>query len=103
MAFRARTSQVLGCLPIVEDCACCERFLTSATKGTAIFNAAFRMGVAQSHVRRDAQHEGGTAIGEAFPVAPDLLAYAELRYRGTEQALEAAELLLPKVLGDATH
>lgn len=38
-----------------------------------------------------------------FPVAPDLLAYAELRYRGTEQALEAAELLLPRILDDATH
>jgi len=38
-----------------------------------------------------------------FPVAPDLLAYAELRYRGTEQALEGAELLLPKVLHDAAH
>ena len=38
-----------------------------------------------------------------LPVAPDLLAYAELRYRGTGQALEAAELLLPKVLDDATH
>jgi hypothetical protein len=38
-----------------------------------------------------------------LPVAPDLLAYAELRYRGTEQALEAAELLLPRVLDDATH
>lgn len=37
------------------------------------------------------------------PVAPDLLAYAELRYRGTQQALEAAELLLPTVLGNATH
>jgi hypothetical protein len=36
-----------------------------------------------------------------FPVAPDLLAYAELRYRGTEQALEAAELLLPRVLDHA--
>jgi hypothetical protein len=34
------------------------------------------------------------------PVAPDLLAYAELRYRGTEQALEAAEILLPMVTGD---
>ena len=44
-----------------------------------------------------------TAVDQAFPVAPDLLAYAELRYRGTGQALEAAELLLPKVLGDATH
>jgi len=44
-----------------------------------------------------------TAVGEDLPVAPDLLAYAELRYRGTGQALEAAELLLPKVLGDATH
>ena len=33
-----------------------------------------------------------------FPIAPDLLAYAELQYRGTEQALEAAELLLPRIL-----
>jgi hypothetical protein len=41
-----------------------------------------------------------TAPGE-LPLAPDLLAYAELRYRGTGQALEAAELLLPKVTGDA--
>ena len=38
-----------------------------------------------------------------LPVAPDLLTYAELRYRGTGQALEAAELLLPRVLDDATH
>ena len=38
-----------------------------------------------------------------FPVAPGLLAYAELRYRGTGQALEAAELLLPKVLDDAAR
>jgi hypothetical protein len=37
------------------------------------------------------------------PVAADLLAYAELRNRGTGQALEAAELLLPKVLDNATH
>ncbi len=39
--------------------------------------------------------------GDALPIAPDILAYAELRYRGTGQALEAAELLLPKALGDA--
>lgn len=38
-----------------------------------------------------------------MPIAPDLLAYAELRYRGTGQALEAAEQILPKVLDDATH
>lgn len=43
-----------------------------------------------------------TATAGGVPTAPDLLAYAELRYRGTAQALEAAELLLPKVLGDAT-
>lgn len=43
-----------------------------------------------------------TAVGGGIPVAPDLLAYAELRYRGTGQALEAAEMLLPRVLGDAT-
>jgi hypothetical protein len=36
----------------------------------------------------------------ALPVAPDLLAYAELRYRGTSQALEAAELLLASVVGN---
>jgi hypothetical protein len=39
------------------------------------------------------------AAGEPVPAAPDLLLYAELRYRGTGQALEAAELLLPKVIG----
>ena len=36
-----------------------------------------------------------------LPVAPRLLAYAELRYRGTGQAQEAAELFLPEVLDDA--
>lgn len=41
--------------------------------------------------------EAGAA---ALPVAPDLLAYAELRYRGTSQALEAAELLLQSVVGN---
>jgi hypothetical protein len=40
---------------------------------------------------------------EQPPVAPDLLAYAELRYRGTGQALEAAEMLLPAVIGDETR
>ena len=42
-------------------------------------------------------------IDDKLPVAPGLLAYAELRYRGTGQALEAAELLLPKVLDDAAR
>jgi len=42
-------------------------------------------------------------MDEGLPVAPDLLAYAELRYRGTGQALEAAELLLPRVFDDAAH
>jgi hypothetical protein len=42
------------------------------------------------------------ADGDVIPTTPDLLAYAELRYRGTGQALEAAALLLPTVLGDAT-
>jgi hypothetical protein len=50
---------------------------------------------------------GPLAIPEApqdgLPVAPALLAYAELKYRGTGQALEAAELLLPKVLDDAAN
>jgi hypothetical protein len=36
-----------------------------------------------------------------IPTAPLLLQYAELRYRGTEQAGEAADLLLPKLLEHA--
>jgi hypothetical protein len=43
------------------------------------------------------------AADDGLPVAPDLLAYAELRYRGTAQALEAADLLLPRVLDDGAH
>ncbi len=43
------------------------------------------------------------ATDDGLPVAPGLLAYAELRYRGTGQALEAAELILPKVLDSAPH
>ena len=43
------------------------------------------------------------AANDDVPVAPDLLTYAELRYRGTEQALEAANLLLPMVLNDGAH
>lgn len=35
---------------------------------------------------------------DGLRITPDLLAYAELRYRGTQQALEAADLLLPTVL-----
>jgi len=38
-----------------------------------------------------------------FPIAPNRLACAELRYRGTGQAREAAELLLPRVLEPATN
>ena len=41
-------------------------------------------------------------IVDNLPVAPGLLAYAELRYRGTGQAVEAAELLLPNVPDDAS-
>ena len=41
--------------------------------------------------------------GDDPPVAPGLLAYAELRYRGTGQALEAAELFLPEILDDAAR
>jgi hypothetical protein len=37
---------------------------------------------------------------DRLPVAPDLLAYAELRYRGTGQAIEAAEMFLPRLLDD---
>ena len=65
-------------------------------------------------VAQPADHEGNVLVIEppgplampaahatGVPIAPNLLAYAELRYRGTQQALEAAELLLPKVLADA--
>ncbi len=43
------------------------------------------------------------AVPDGVPMAPDLLACAELRYRGTEQAREAADLLLPVVLNDGAH
>jgi len=42
-------------------------------------------------------------VAGALPTAPDLLAYAELRYRNTDQALEAAELLLPNIVGHGAH
>lgn len=38
-------------------------------------------------------------VEDGIPVAPGLLVYAELRYRGDAQALEAAEILLPKLTG----
>jgi len=38
---------------------------------------------------------------EGIPVAPALLIYAELRYRGTERAAEGAEMLLPAVIAGA--
>jgi hypothetical protein len=41
------------------------------------------------------------AARNTIPVAPELLAYAELTYLGTAQALEAAEMLLPAVLDHA--
>jgi hypothetical protein len=41
--------------------------------------------------------------GDGPPVAPDLMAYAELRYRGTTQALEAAEMLLPTAVADGAY
>ncbi len=43
------------------------------------------------------------ALNDGVPLAPDLLAYAELRYRGTEQAREAADMLLPMVLNNGAH
>jgi hypothetical protein len=39
-------------------------------------------------------------VEKRLPLAPELLAYAELRYRGTAQALEAADMLLPALVGD---
>lgn len=45
----------------------------------------------------------GEGVEDRLPVAPDLLTYAELRYRGTGQAIEAAEIFLPRVLDDGTH
>jgi hypothetical protein len=41
--------------------------------------------------------------GDLLPVTPALMAYAELRYRGTAQALEAAEILLPTVMDSGQH
>ena len=45
---------------------------------------------------------GGAALpAQAPPVAPLLLVYAEFRLRRTDQANEAADLLLPELLADA--
>ncbi len=44
----------------------------------------------------------GDANRPEAPMAPLLLAYAELRYRNNDQANEAAELLLPRVIERAT-
>ncbi len=43
------------------------------------------------------------ALDAVAPVAPDLLTYAELRYRATGQAHEAADRLLERVLADAEN
>jgi hypothetical protein len=40
-------------------------------------------------------------VVNGVPMAPLLLVYAELRYQGTDQALEAAEMLLPRVIEHA--
>ena len=40
-------------------------------------------------------------VVNGVPLAPVLLVYAELRYQGTDQALEAAEMLLPRVIENA--
>jgi len=52
----------------------------------------------------------GTSVRRSAPsgrrralIAPDLLAYAELRSRKTGQALEPAELLLPNIVGHGAH
>jgi hypothetical protein len=42
-------------------------------------------------------------VERRIPIAPELLLYAELRYRGTGQALEAAEMLLPAVVGNGAR
>jgi hypothetical protein len=42
----------------------------------------------------------GEDADDRLPIAPDLLAYAELRYLGTGQAIEAAEMFLPRLLDD---
>jgi len=42
----------------------------------------------------------GEGAADRLPVAPDLLTYAELRYRGAGQVIETAEMFLPRVLDD---
>lgn len=91
--FRAEETEIYAPVAVFED--------------RAVQNAL----VAQPAVRAGnvlvIEPPGPLAITEAaqggVPIAPDLLAYAELRYRGTEQALEAANLLLPRVLNDGAH
>ncbi len=91
-------------------------FRTEETEIYAPLRALDDRGAQKTLVAQPAERDGNLLVIEppgplampgepdhGLPVAPDLLAYAELRYRGTEQALEAAELLLPNVLNHATN
>jgi hypothetical protein len=46
---------------------------------------------------------GAEAQQAAIPIAPPVLVHAELRYHGTEQANDAAELLLPLIEAQNAH
>jgi hypothetical protein len=91
--FRAEETEIYAPIRVLED---------RATQRALIAQPAERGGnllVIEPPGPLAIPHEAVAGV----PMAPDLLAYAELRYRGTGQALEAAELFLPKVLDDATH
>ena len=88
--FRAEETEIYATIPAFED---------RETQKALVAQPAVRGGNLLI-----IEPPGPLAVPEAaggLPVAPDLLAYAELRYRGTGQALEAAELLLPRVLDNA--
>lgn len=86
-------------------------FHTKETEVYAPIHALNDHGILNALVAQPAERDGNLLVAkppgplaipreadDRFPLAPPLLTYAELRYRGTEQALEAAEMLLPQVL-----
>jgi hypothetical protein len=89
--FRAEDTGIYAPIAAYDDCEVLERLIAQpAARGENLLVIEPPAPVATPEGAEDRP-----------PVAPDLLAYAELRYSGTEQALKAAELLLPTAIGDS--
>jgi hypothetical protein len=87
--FHAEDTEIYAPIVVFEDRAVLKRLVAQpAARGGNLMVIAPPAPVATANLGHDQP-----------PIAPDLLTYAELRYRGTAQALEAADMLLPTVAG----